>query len=72
MDINEIKKLLTYEYIVITPPTVIAVVVLIKTINDRTKKTFLINPTDNQLFPCSVDSNISNFRFLLKNVYDES
>jgi len=66
IDIKEIKKLLTYEYIVTTLPVVMLLDVVINSIIEKTKNTDFIIPTKSQFLPCSVDSNISNFLLRLK------
>ena len=55
IDNNDIKKLLTYEYTVITLPIVTFFVVSTNTIIAAIRNMFLIDCTRNQFLPCNVD-----------------
>ena len=65
-DSREIRKLFTYEYTVITLPIVMFYVVVISSIIDKIKNTYLIPFIRNQFLPCIVDWHISIFLLLLK------
>ena len=56
IDNNDIKKLLTYEYTVITLPIVTFFVVSTNNIIAAIRNMFLIDCTRNQFLPCNVDS----------------